>query len=725
MRVINFGGAVYVRTEKHNFLFGSFSEIHKNIMKVGLPFPDVVIISDVISQEGIPQLVPEFLFFGYLFIEKKFDFDTSIISQLLTFIGTPSQCKRVERILEVSYCGCSANVLKARAKLPKNLCESLRKEGDYFALKDKTGKVIPTKDFINFLNWENNKICIYDTLIEKIGPIQFKITNKNETKDIILDLTKKPEPVWKLPDVFGVKDTHLFSLCILGGAEPWYPDAPSTSYLLTLNGQYYLIDCAPFTHKILEKLGIGIEQIKGIIISHIHDDHSGDLLTFAQASRKIEIITTREIWESIRIKLACIMDQHESQIAKYFSFREVKVDTRLYLAGATLDFHYACHSVPTIGFTIKSNSDSITITSDTASKKMLDEMLKNEIITQERYSTLDALVTKGKVIVDCGESLIHGYLDELLRLENTEQILCTHRHDLPTEYKGVLTLAEPFQIFKLGTPDQDILDTVTICHALQSMNIEDFWAWGSFFALNKNIMEFPENTVIIKEGSSKKDYFYIVTYGFLNVIINNEKVSRLQGGNFFGEQIFLNDNNIRNATICSITPVRLIGIPNKCFEAMLYEEDQKLTQKKLESLTDRLLRLWKNREVVSCMKIFSNLDTGTLNKLSLHLIRMEFPPNTTVIKEGSCDDKSCYLVEKGTLEVRLSKSEHPVILKENDIFGEAVACGFIEVRSATVKTLETCNLLKISNNDLRSLSHNSPQILQALEKLINKRHYSL
>jgi len=723
MHVTNFGGAVYVRTEKHNFLFGSFSEIHKNIMKAGLPFPDIIIISDVISQEGIPQLVPEFLFFGHIFIEKNFDFENSLIPKLLTFVGNPSQCKRIERILEVSYLGCAENMLKKQAKLPTEICNSLKREGDYFALKDKKGHVIPVKNFINFVNWKDGKVSIYDTVIEKTGPIQFKITSGNETENIILDLTNKPEPVWELPDVFGVKDTHLFSLCILGAAEPWYPDAPSTSYLLTLNGQYYLIDCAPFTHKILEKLGIGIEQIKGIIISHVHDDHSGDLLIFAQASRKIEILTTKEIWELIKIKLASIMDQQESQISKYFSFREVNVGTTLYLAGATLDFHYACHSVPTIGFTINANSDSITITSDTASKKMLDDMLKEGVITQERYSQLDALVTKGKVIVDCGENLIHGYLDELLRLENTEQILCTHRHDLPTEYKGVLTLAEPFQLFKLGTPDPNILDTITICQALQSMKINDFWAWSSFFALNRKVLEFPANNVITKEGSSEKDYFYVVTYGFLNVEINKENVARLQGGNFFGEQIFLSDNSVRTATITTTTPVRLIGVPSKFFEAMLKEEDQKLTQKGLESLSERLLRLWKNREVLSRIKLFSNLDTATRNKLSLQLTKMDVPPNTIIIEKGSHDDKSCYLVEKGTLEVKVNKITNPIILKENDIFGEGVAGGFIKVRSATVKSLEACTLLKISKDDLRSLSHDSPIILQALEQLVQNRQW--
>ena len=715
MQITSFGSAVYVKTENHNFLFGSFSEIHKNITKAGLPFPDVVIISEVISQGGIPQLVPEFLFFGHLFVDKNFDYANSEVTKKLTFIGDSSQCKRVEKIIDISYLGYSSELLHSRLKSEHKFSEALKKESDYFPLKDKNGKILSVKDCTRFLKWKDQKVALDGVVIERLGPVQYKLTTDKESEIITLDLNHTPEPVWQVPEVFGLKNTHQFSLCILGAAEPWFADAASTSYLLSLNGEYYLIDCSPFTHKILEAVGIGIEQIKGIIITHIHDDHSGDLLTFCQAARKIELITAIEVWESIKIKFGAIMDIDDSQIAKYFTFREVHVGTPFYLAGATLDFHYACHSVPTVGLTIRSNSDSITITSDTASKKLLDDMLQKEVISRERYDSLEALVRTGRVIIDCGESIIHGYLDELLLLENTNKILCTHRHDLPQEYKGILTLAEPFHLFELGEPDQNILDTITICKVLQNLDIEDFLTWGSYFSLNKKTVEYPKGTIIIEQGSTDNTYFYIVTCGFLDVMINKEKVDRLQGGSFFGEQIFVNEKKARNATIVASTPVRLIAVPNTYFQAMLNEEDQKLSQKGRDTLRERFLRLWKNREIISRLKIFSNLDTLAKNKLSLHLKRLELPPNTVFIKDGCYTEKNLYLVAKGTLEVKFHKNENPIILKENDVFGEDG--DFIKLKKATIKTLEQCILLTITHDDIALLSLDSQQVLQMLKQL--------
>lgn len=445
MRLTEFKGAAYLETNRHRILFGTFSEVHQRLQQAGLPFPDWIVCGDVRIQAGVPQLVPEFLFFGYLFLEHHFDFAQRKVKEPLTVVGTPEQCAAVRSIMDVSYLGASPHLLSDVPEMTEEIREMLVREGDYYALKDEAGRVIPIDAYFRFLSWQNEKLEEEGLSIEKLSGTRFRV--KEEQEEFLIDLSFEgaQEPVWPLPEATDAQSPP-FSLMVLGAAGPFQTESPSSSYLLTLAQERYLIDCAPYTARILERVGLAGE-IKGIILTHVHDDHSGGLPAFLDQG--VELLTTREIGRAARLKLAATLGETEESLERRISFREVQVERPLPLDGATLQFHYASHSVPTIGITVEVEGEKLTLTGDTAGHRTLREMLEEGVIPPERFDLLTGLSRKHKVLVDCGEALIHGYPQDFLHVPDTRNVILAHRKDLPPEYEGIFTLARSLQLFPL------------------------------------------------------------------------------------------------------------------------------------------------------------------------------------------------------------------------------------------------------------------------------------
>ncbi len=723
MQLVRFPGATYLAAGNRRILFGTFPEIHQHLMKRGLAWPDTVVFTEAVVRDRLPQMVPEFLFFGHVFFNQNFDFATLSIKKPLTFLGTESQVDRAYRIMDVSYLGTVPELL-ARDLDPARAA-MLDRECRFYALKDKAGEIIPTREYLDLRTWDDaDTAWLDDVKVMRTGMLRYRVEHAGEVAEIDLTDNGLQGPAWTIPEVTELGSAPQYALRILGAAGAFQHVSPSTSYLLTLNGEHYLIDCSPYVHRTLEYFGVAPDQIKGILISHIHDDHTGDLVAFAMSNTRPELLTTREVWECLKIKLSCILDCDEATVEGYFRFREVLPDQPVYIGGGRLDFHDACHSVPCVGVTVTVGDQEVVITSDTSGHRQLVDMLAKGIISEERYAKLERLLEGQKVIVDCGESIIHGYIQDFLHLEDHSNLVLAHRHTLPEEYREAFELAHPLQAFEFQTPNEAVLDMAQIGRSVEGWHLSDLWGWTSLFAMHRGVREPKVGEVIIRQGSkAEDDYFYVVSHGFFDVLVDNVKVAQLKTGDYFGEQAFVQPNGTRVASVVATSPARLIAIPGTEFKAMLAEEDRRAKAEGRETVTARLLRLWENRDVVSRAKVFAGLDVQALNAFSLRLERVQVGPSQVVIEQGAQDDSACYLVMQGSLRVENPDKPEAHILRETDLFGEGVAAGFTGTRSATVRAIEECTLLKLSHRDLQVIGNEHPHVLFALRDLVAERQY--
>ncbi|MBR5679652.1 MAG: MBL fold metallo-hydrolase, partial [Clostridia bacterium] len=58
------------------------------------------------------------------------------------------------------------------------------------------------------------------------------------------------------------------------------PHRRCSSYLLEVNGAYYIIDMGTQTVEDLRRLGISIDDVRLVICTHPHGDHTNGLISF-------------------------------------------------------------------------------------------------------------------------------------------------------------------------------------------------------------------------------------------------------------------------------------------------------------------------------------------------------------------------------------------------------------------------------------------------------------
>jgi CRP-like cAMP-binding protein len=96
---------------------------------------------------------------------------------------------------------------------------------------------------------------------------------------------------------------------------------------------------------------------------------------------------------------------------------------------------------------------------------------------------------------------------------------------------------------------------------------------------------FNPDSSIAQEGKPGDD-FYVVTSGQAKVIRRGKTVDRLRPGDFFGE-IALLDEGPRTASIVTETPVEVLSLNRKPFQALLKREPT-IVLKMMEELAGRL-----------------------------------------------------------------------------------------------------------------------------------------
>ena len=127
--------------------------------------------------------------------------------------------------------------------------------------------------------------------------------------------------------------------------------------------------------------------------------------------------------------------------------------------------------------------------------------------------------------------------------------------------------------------------------------------------------------------------------------------------------------------------------------------------------------------VLKAVPLFATLPEEQLRMLTTMVTRRSASRNTTIMSSGDATD-SLYIVLSGRLKVMMSDSEGKevilAILGPGEFFGEM---GLIddEPRSASVVTIEPCELLSIAKRDFkRVISENSEMAMAVMRGLVRR-----
>ena len=94
----------------------------------------------------------------------------------------------------------------------------------------------------------------------------------------------------------------------LGVKLPWVPEValtsgPCTGFLIWVNGRIVSYDGPVVTRFLLTQLGLGLEDIDVVILSHCHEDHMGAFVELITSGRKPKFITGEPVYRATLDKL--------------------------------------------------------------------------------------------------------------------------------------------------------------------------------------------------------------------------------------------------------------------------------------------------------------------------------------------------------------------------------------------------------------------------------------
>ena len=97
-------------------------------------------------------------------------------------------------------------------------------------------------------------------------------------------------------------------------------------------------------------------------------------------------------------------------------------------------------------------------------------------------------------------------------------------------------------------------------------------------------LSFPEGTTLITEGKQGHEFFLLVD-GEVEVRMKGRKVKSLANGAFFGEMALVSSLP-RNATVTSLSPVRVLVVHEQAFRRLL-RDSPGIQLKVMQTLADR------------------------------------------------------------------------------------------------------------------------------------------
>lgn len=715
-------GCFHVEIGERRALLGAPPEAIKLIQRQGLRAPTVGVLPDVAYVDGVSQVAIEFLAYWHVF------FEAGGWHRPFRVVGTRQMCERVRQILAITLLGPTRGQLK-QWKLSRTRIDVLVRMMEHLAIR-RDGRPLGIDDLFELAAFEDapdGAVPLFGdgaATVRRLGDNRFEIESGGRRKAVDLafageqlPLLADPPDELEIPQVLRVK--------LLGSYSGFEPSGPTTGIVLWVNSNGFLVDGPVGTSAYLRRLGIPKSDLRGVIVSHVHDDHC-TLIDMILSEQRVNIITTREIYESILIKISCALGEPVDQMRGYLSFTEVVPGKTLSLYGARWEFFYAVHTIPTIGFRVSvrgpdGRDHAVVYSSDTIHFDGLEEMRMAGAISSQHAERMRNLVGGGErlAIVDGGGRPIHGVPGDYAAIAaahpETELLFF---HVAPDKVEdGRWSVATPGWSRTL-LPGKSLPQSLVlkILDTLKLLEISDP-AWINALLSQGEVVEVARGVEVVSQGQAG-DSFYFVLAGSQEVLDASAEPPRLlavlAGGDFFGEMSIILEAQ-RNATVRTLSPSLLYRLPGELFLEFVEAND----------LAEKFERIWLGRSIISRVKIFRNLHPHAKHELSLLAVPQTFQQGTFVLRQGGKAD-GFYIITRGTAEV-IRRDRHGreivrTLLRRGDFFGENVAMGYRDRRNASVLVKsETLETLKLSGADLRRFAAGAPILRHELHLAMKQR----
>lgn len=270
--------------------------------------------------------------------------------------------------------------------------------------------------------------------IKRLGINRYRFVTPTDTLDIDMNLPVHKEwyPSYDLPH--HRIESKGFSVIHIGEGNGWDPGRACMGSLIVHGDQRYLVDAGPGIAYTLEHLGMDLNDVDAVFLTHVHDDHFSGFFDFARRDRPLSVYAAQPVMETFRYKWASFM--HSG--IDYFN---QMIDAHSLVEGVWTDIDgleamptFSSHPIETTNFFFRCQGRDGYKTyghlADIISKKVMDAYTGKggveQAFTEKIYSNYARHCDVKKV--DAGRGFIHGCAEDFANDTSLKMIL-TH-----TEY---------------------------------------------------------------------------------------------------------------------------------------------------------------------------------------------------------------------------------------------------------------------------------------------------
>ena len=647
-------GGYLVDTPAGYIQFGAPPETIKDTMLLPDGTPLVFVLPSIFFSwvKGISVAELEFPIYYNFFIRKK---KTRIICY-------KNQGQRFTRVLTESLFGpehldLAQDFIRGYEEIP-----DLKKELDYF-------RTMKMEDVVEFCHFENDSYTLEGITIEKQEDGHFHV---NEGDSLIAHVPGRIE--YKPKYLIGERLAEpyrppLFGITCLGSSSGFDPHENTSGFIIWLNHNGIMVDPPVNSTEWLLDSNVSPKFIDSIILTHCHADHDAGTFQKILEEEKITIYSTRTIMQSFLRKYSALTDVPEDYLRRLFNFKPITIGRPLFINDGRFEMFYSLHSIPTFGFRLQFQDQSITYSSDHNGDPELHEKLFREgIISEKRYEEFRNFPWDSTVVYhESGVPPLHtpvAFLDSLPEdLQRKTMVYHIPKKSMPQ--KTLLTLArfgmEHTRYFDSSQPlferayellnmlkHMDITENLHISKAQEFLNIGEF-------------KSFKKGEHIIRKGTPG-DYFYIIYYGNASIYSDDKRYSKLLGPyDYFGEAALLR-NEERSTDVMAETDVTVYAIEKDKF--LTFIEDTEYAEM-LNHLVDiRDSEVWETLSGSTFIKYFTATQRTLLESILSPETRSE---SGTLIREGDSLHR-IFILRDGKISLRQSGRE-VAVLGKGDIAG--------------------------------------------------------
>ena len=600
-------GSRVVRDVGHTVLFGQPPEVLKGLLLKKIQHVDTLVLIDTREQDGSLLNNLEFPLYYFLFVGKGRS------GARLNLVGDADEIDRVLRLMELTLLGPSEQELQGW-HTPQWLQREWLQASLHLALKKADGSVREVRDFFNLIPFVADAASVGPLQITRTARDQYRVSGPDSKLTVDLSQDLVINPPYSVVNDSVPRELVKLGLEVLGSASGFTSNEPCTGLALCYNGDYILIDSIPYLDKHLFARGISKNQVKAVFITHLHDDHCA-LFPLILMPEKVEVLTTREIFEMAMEKLSCHLNWKKEIVASLFRFRELRPNETTNYYGLHITPHITVHSIPTIGATFtttyKGHSKSICVIGDNSGMGSISNMVEQGIVGKATHDNLKRIYTErfDLVVADGGAGAIHGDPADALH-SDAERVVFVHVEHLSNRFNTTFSLASSGKRYTVLDEDSGIY-TSLMNHYLSLWLGEPLSnRWARSILAEEEIRRYNAGDVLMVQESKSRGYVFLILTGYCEVVLSDgeshSSIAQLQAGEIIGEMAVVTGSRKRNASVVASSPVTVCVFSEEIFNAFIQSEGHR----------DKLLKRWELRLLLRQLPEFKALVSTVLEKLA-------------------------------------------------------------------------------------------------------------